>query len=340
MEREVIAEALIPNLSGLREALEFLQARLGLDLWMITRTEGEDWIVLDAVDRHYGIQRGDVFRWSDSFCSRMVQRLGPSIAPRSREVQAYREAPISREIQIEAYVGLPLHHANGELFGTLCAIDPRPQSEALEQESGLLEIISLLLSSLLQSELRTMAARREAERLRTDSVRDQLTGLVNRRGWEQALDLEEQRCRRYGNPAAILIIDLDELKRTNDEHGHEEGDRLLISAARVLEACIRHNDLVARIGGDEFAILTVESSAEGASQTRERIARGFEDAKIRASIGAAARDPKSDLRAAMRLADARMYEAKHQRSTQAPQLTGQGAGSRGSLPPQTTSEAA
>ena len=63
--------------------LEFLYHRLSFDLWMVTRTEGDDWIVLQALDHGYGVKEGSVFRWADSFCSQMVLGLGPCIAPRS-----------------------------------------------------------------------------------------------------------------------------------------------------------------------------------------------------------------------------------------------------------------
>ena len=58
--------------------LNHLHEILGFDLWMVTRTEGEDWIVLQAADQGYGVSKGDVFRWTDSFCSRMVEGLGPA----------------------------------------------------------------------------------------------------------------------------------------------------------------------------------------------------------------------------------------------------------------------
>ena len=91
-----------------RAVLGFLHARFGFDLWMVTRTEGEDWIVLHVEDHGYGVRPGTVFRWSDSFCSRMVQGLGPRVAPDAAGVPAYAEAPIGRQVRIGAYIGLPL----------------------------------------------------------------------------------------------------------------------------------------------------------------------------------------------------------------------------------------
>ena len=68
--------------------LDHLHEILGFDLWMVTRTEGEDWIVLHTNDRGYSVNPGDLFRWTDSFCSRMVLGKGPRIAPASDDVDA------------------------------------------------------------------------------------------------------------------------------------------------------------------------------------------------------------------------------------------------------------
>lgn len=66
--------------------LKFLYQKFGFNLWMITRTEGDDWIVLQSEDNGYNVQPGQVFRWADSFCSQMVQGKAPRIAPRSEDI--------------------------------------------------------------------------------------------------------------------------------------------------------------------------------------------------------------------------------------------------------------
>ncbi len=141
-----------------KAVLSFLHQRLGFNLWMVTRTEGEDWIVLDVEDHGYGVKKGNVFRWADSFCSRMVLGQGPCIAPNSQSIPAYANAPIGQQVPIAAYVGVPIHDADGGLFGTLCAIDPAPQKESLVDELPLIELLSRLLSSYLVAELKLSAA--------------------------------------------------------------------------------------------------------------------------------------------------------------------------------------
>ena len=87
-----------PNFeTAVQTVLEFLHQRIGFQLWMFTRVEEQDWIVLKACDQGYGVNSGDVFKWSDSFCSRMVKGLGPNIAPCSQNITeeyGQRKAPI------------------------------------------------------------------------------------------------------------------------------------------------------------------------------------------------------------------------------------------------------
>ena len=78
--------------------LELLQSRFPMGLWMVTRTVEDDWVVLQASDRSYGVTGGDHFRWSDSFCYRMVRGEGPNVAADSSSVPAYAQAPIGRDI--------------------------------------------------------------------------------------------------------------------------------------------------------------------------------------------------------------------------------------------------
>lgn len=294
-----------------REVLSFLHERLGFGLWMVTRVEGDDWIVLQCEDHGYNVTPGTVFRWADSFCSEMVKGNGPRVAPDSNFVPAYAAAPIGRQVEIKAYVGVPLLQADGSLFGTLCAIDPARQSDAIIGEQGLIELLAALLSSILQSELKASSASRRAEQLEVELQTDPMTHLYNRRAWDQLLAKEEERCRRYGHPASILMVDLDELKRVNDTLGHAAGDALIIRAADALRRAARGIDLVARLGGDEFGLLAVECDQHGAEALVERARSALLDLQVKASIGMAIRGHSGGLTEAHTRADQLMYLDKH-----------------------------
>ncbi len=295
-----------------QSVLAFLHDRLGFALWMVTRTEQDQWIVLQTEDHGYGVKTGDLFRWTDSFCSRMVRGEGPRVAPRSDQVDAYRAAPINQAVNIGAYIGVPLAYADGQLFGTLCAIDPDPQSDQITQELPLIELMADLLSRLLQADLALEQETRSRERAQLEADTDALTGLYNRRGWNKVLTLEEQRCRNYGHSAGVISLDLNDLKPINDTLGHSAGDNLLQATAQVLRRESRSEDCVARIGGDEFSILVINADAQSTSALVERLKAALIMVGISASLGSGVRHPAFGLAGACEAADRGMYLNKQQ----------------------------
>jgi diguanylate cyclase (GGDEF)-like protein len=299
--------------SAAQAALRFLRQRLGFQLWMVSRAEDDQWIVLAAEDHGYGVKQGDAFRWADSICSRMIDGSGPRMAPHAAAVPAYLEAKIGKQIAIGAYIGVPLRRSDGSLFGALCALDPLPQADTILSEQPLVELLAGMLGTVLNAELRAADAERRAERAEAEASRDALTSLYSRRGWDQILAAEESRCRRYGHPACVIVADLDELKRVNDQHGHAAGDRLLCLTATALKEAARASDMLARIGGDEFAVLAVECDTAGAQALLQRMRDALAAARVQASLGLAMRKPEQGLRAAWEEADAEMYREKSSR---------------------------
>lgn len=161
--------------------------------------------------------------------------------------------------------------------------------------------------------------RRRVAELEMLADSDTLTPLPNRRAFLRELDRAMRHCARYGTPAAILFVDVDDLKKINDEHGHRVGDLALVHIARVLRDRIRASDYVARIGGDEFGLLLehVEEDAarEKAASLCEAISntplpQGAEHIGIAVSIGLAPVTPGDDLETALSKADRDMYCVK------------------------------
>ena len=290
--------------------LKFLSQRFGFKLWMITRTEGDDWIVLLSEDNGYDVKPGQVFRWADSFCAHMVQNNAPRVVPYSPDIQAYTDAPINKLITIKAYIGQPLFKEDGSLFGTLCAIDPEPQPKVLVEDAPLFELIAKVLSYTIQAELKADEHIRKAERFEMEALSDPMTGLFNRRAWDELITKEEERCKRYGHPTAVLMIDLNDLKITNDTLGHAAGDEIIQRMALTLKNTVRNNDIVARLGGDEFAVMTIETNQKHAEKLVSRIQSAFTKDGISAAIGLAMRNPAYGLSAAIIEADAKMYQNK------------------------------
>lgn len=293
-----------------RAILRYLHEHFGFGLWMITRVDGKEWIVLQAEDHAYNIQAGQVFSWAESFCVHMINGNAPQIAPRSSDISIYQNAKINQHLQIQSYIGLPLLKEDGSLFGTLCAIDPEPQPDSLLQHAALFELMSKLISQTLQAELRESEQIRQRERLEVEASTDSLTNLYNRRAWDRLMAAEEERCRRYAHPAAIFYIDLNNLKTVNDHLGHLAGDELIQKLADTLRKTVRHSDIIARLGGDEFTILSVENDEYGAEMLLQRLLSAFHEVQISVAIGYAVRHPECGLEAAAQLADQNMYAHK------------------------------
>jgi len=296
-----------------RATLAYLHQRLGFDLWMMTRVEGSDCLVLQAENHGYDVEEGTVFRWGDSFCSQMILGHGPRIVPHAQNVPLFAASPIAQQIQIGAYIGVPLASTDGSLFGTLCAIHPSPQDESIRDELPLIEFLTRLLGTVLFADLKAAKQARLLERSQQAARTDVLTGLLNRHGWEQSVATEEARAKRYGSPACVLIVDLDGLKQVNDTKGHVHGDALIRSASNSIRSVLRENDIVARIGGDEFAILGIECDAEGCEAIFKNVTNALLSNGISASVGKAQRDHRLGLFETIAAADRAMYVAKAKR---------------------------
>ncbi|NOY92521.1 MAG: GGDEF domain-containing protein [Deltaproteobacteria bacterium] len=122
--------------------------------------------------------------------------------------------------------------------------------------------------------------------------KDALTGAANRRSFDEELTRELARVERRGSSLALLMIDLDGLKRINDVYGHAEGDRAILSLSQACRDAIRATDLVARLGGDEFAVLLPDAGEFEALAVAERIRRGVarhrvQDRCLSTSVGVA-----------------------------------------------------
>ncbi len=160
---------------------------------------------------------------------------------------------------------------------------------------------------------------RQADRLAELSETDPLTGLANARRLFDSLETELARSRRYREPLALVLVDLDGLKRVNDHFGHHAGDEAIRGLAGVIRAQLRQTDVAARWGGDEFAVLAPSTSADAAVALAERIRAsipGQSDTwELSGSLGVATVDPTAgedavDSATLMRAADAALYEAK------------------------------
>ena len=156
------------------------------------------------------------------------------------------------------------------------------------------------------------------ERLTYISLHDIMTGIYNRAFFEEEMS-RLSKSRYY--PISILVTDMDNLKSINDKYGHQAGDLALQKIARTIKDCFRNEDVIARIGGDEMAVLLQGLDAEGASNAKERILAAIEaqnrlnpvDVQLSISIGCGTATAGESLISTFKLADERMYLEKKRR---------------------------
>ncbi len=129
------------------------------------------------------------------------------------------------------------------------------------------------LEAKLARAVRERSMMRELERL---SMQDGLTSILNRRAFDERFPDEVERAHRQNYPLMLAIIDIDNFKQYNDEHGHQEGDKVLINLAEILRECTRDKvDMCFRIGGDEFAVLLPQATANQGTEIVQRILLSF-----------------------------------------------------------------
>ena len=187
---------------------------------------------------------------------------------------------------------------------------------------GLLLILPLIRIHLREeSKLREMTTLLTARsrKMELAALTDGLTGMQNRRYFDDALKEYLEQFRRIDKPVGLMIVDLDHFKQVNDTHGHDVGDEVLRAIAGCLRGMTRYHDVVARLGGEEFAIVAPNMEIDNFMRFAERIrkaiaatpiAAGDVLLKVTASVGLAIWDHKETADELYRRADQQLYEAK------------------------------
>jgi len=157
------------------------------------------------------------------------------------------------------------------------------------------------------------------QQLYKKTITDPLTGMYNRRYFDDRLAQEFNRSTRYRRPFSVVIVDVDGFKQANDQHGHAFGDELLINSAKIFHQVLRHEDTAYRYGGDEFALLLPETGKAGALEVAERLRENFvtensiaeKQIKLSLSIGIACYPEDGNTQKSLiSAADSRMYHSK------------------------------
>ena len=184
------------------------------------------------------------------------------------------------------------------------------------QDSAELEALRNRLSEL---ESESQLARHQLEQQRCLALTDSLTGLANRRAWDERIEHEFAQWQRYSTPLSFAVLDIDYFKKVNDEHGHCGGDQALVLIANIIKNRIRQVDFAARFGGEEFVILMPNSKAGAAAEMLEHLRAFIEDCgfnyqgrhvPLTMSFGYTEVRDGDDISTVLKRADGALYDAK------------------------------
>ncbi|SAL34791.1 PAS/PAC sensor-containing diguanylate cyclase [Caballeronia turbans] len=329
---ELMLERLSESVAS-AESLEQLTRPL---LEMLEIVTGLESVYLTSIDEAAGIQFVDFARnsgelrideglevpWADTLCKRCIDE-GRRFTSNVSEV--WGDSQAARALGIETYASAPICASNGLIIGTLCGASRKSQAIGPRARSAL-NVFSKIIAQHIERERLLEEVRRSNEYLTKFALTDTLTGLPNRRALQDELGRLLARAARDGSYVIVGMIDLDDFKKINDEFGHAAGDSHLRDCAERIAKVTRDTDMLARIGGDEFAFVgpgpsDLDEANRIAAEIQARFARAGSGTSLPGrhqagafgvSIGAVAvRFVSADQ--AIALADTAMYENKRER---------------------------
>lgn len=215
----------------------------------------------------------------------------------------------------DSFIIVPLKK-EGKTTGVISIADKENRQPFSEEDLDLLQAMgSFITMAMDRSELHE-----KAEELKEISITDSLTGLLNRRYFQERLLEEIERCKRHGLPGCLIMIDIDDFKQINDTYGHLKGDEAIKSLAATLRKTIRSMDVASRYGGEEFTVIFPQTSKEDAHQIAKRICELFpvegtaqlDIPRLTISVGLSSFPEDAEtINGLIDSADRALYQAKH-----------------------------
>lgn len=247
----------------------------------------------------------------DSVCNLIIQSGEPLIVGDLKTDSRLDGHPIVPRLTVRFYAGVPLIVPPDLVIGSMCVMRRDPADISGFDVEPLCELAAIAID-----EIELWKLNQELTRM---SQIDALTGIANRRGFDDAIDRAVRRANRTGEALSLLLMDLDRFKQLNDLSGHQAGDEVLRHVGGLLAASAsRPYDAPCRYGGEEFAVLLPDTSLTGAQHVAERLRQGLAEAGIphpltghvTASFGIATQTGTVDAVQLIAEADAALYEAK------------------------------
>ncbi|GAB5045758.1 sensor domain-containing diguanylate cyclase [Thermodesulfovibrio sp. TK110] len=273
------------------ENISFMEKHPKLN-WLVLKVASGKIKLKDFKKKIFNIENtlaGAVFRECNFIYSPDVkndERFDPKLS--SLPIRSVLSVPVKFQNKIIGVINFS--HPEANAFDEACIFFLVSMVQLFSAVITLFKLYSenLKFNELLQKEVsrKTSELQKINKKLYKASITDSLTGIHNRRFFFQRLEEEYARALRYGNSFCLILFDLDSLKKVNDMFGHPEGDRLIKLFAKILKTVKRKEDIVARIGGDEFGCILIGASIEGAKKFAERIKEEFKNRYKKASVSA------------------------------------------------------
>ncbi len=290
---------------AIRTLLVSLQARIPLKLWTVTAIDGAAWEFVYQHDMGCNLTAEQVSLWQEQFCRRVISDKLTDGEPYIEESAPSQTAPGHT---VKAYIGVCLYDDNHQLIGTLCGVDPEPDVAGIRSGEALVRQTATLMSRLLSMESHVAAQRFLAKKWSDSASRDELTGLLNRHGWDELM--RQTRSVLGKEIHGVIVVDIGEGEQAADAAGF---GALLHRAASALTVSMRGQDAVARLGDHSFGILLRCDSPAMVNSVVMRIEQELRTAAVEASTGFATSPPALSLDAAFVAAYAMMSKRRQAR---------------------------
>lgn len=257
----------------------------------------------------------DIPKETDIFCRDVIRTVAPLYLPNASKKPQWANIPEVADDGFESYLGMPICWPDGTVFGTICVMD----FEVTDYEDSFFGLMEQF-RDMVESDLMMLDQVRLLQEL---SIRDDLSGLMNRRGLFIAAEQKLHIAKRHSHPFGVMFLDMDNLKRINDDFGHAAGDLAISAMGQALASVLRDSDLAGRIGGDEFAALLFVNQESDLVSLIERIKKALKHVtegsatlkNLSASCGYVyyENEPGISFEQMIQLADQAMYKQKTSR---------------------------
>lgn len=291
----------------------------GVDTVLISLTDRDRQWFKARAGLDYAEYRRDI-----SFCGHAVAARTPLIVEDTHQDPRFNDNPVVVGAPfVRFYAGEPLYSQDNQPIGTLCLLHPQPRNFVPQERLRLHDLATLVEGylHLRQVSQHVHTLRQAVSREQRKALIDPLTQLWNRAGFNEFFPRELASATGQGLQLAAIYCDLDHFKQVNDQFGHGGGDQVLWQSARRMSAALRPDDLLVRLGGEEFVALVKVHDASELQQIAERVRQaisatpmnvGTLSCTVTSSIGTAIAAPGENQTSLLERADSALYLAKHQ----------------------------